>query len=236
MQTVGIDLATQPKKTAVCVILWSETVSVHFGDDTSDAALIEACATADKVGIDCPFGWPMPFVDAISAHALGARWPGYASTNELAYRLTDIHVREEFGVMPLAVATDHLGRTAMRCATLLSAMGPVDRTGRDKLAEVYPAVALKSWGLPCTGLKRAAGAAQRAAVLTCLQSRMSEVLSDAVIDQCASNDDKFDELSSARSWRAPPPSGIPVIRRSVRRSGGRPSKGGSMSQRLTRAS
>jgi hypothetical protein len=103
MKTVGIDLATIEKNTAVCVLNWSETrVCAGFRDDTSDDGLIQICrdVTVDKVGIDCPFGWPSPFVAAISAHGLGQAWPGRghpdpaAFRRTLAFRLTDLRVQE----------------------------------------------------------------------------------------------------------------------------------------------
>jgi hypothetical protein len=58
---------------------WFEAgVCVGFRDDASDEGLIQVCrdVAVDKVGIDCPFGWPAPFVAAITAHTLGQAWPG----------------------------------------------------------------------------------------------------------------------------------------------------------------
>ena len=158
MKTVGIDLATTQKNTAVCVLDWSESrVWVGFHDDASDDGLIRICrdVTIDKVGIDCPFGWRSPFVAAFSAHALGQAWPARGHPDPavfrrmLPFRLTDLKVQEDVpGVTPLAVAADRIGRTAMRCALLLDALGPVDRSGRSgRVAEVYPAASLRTWQL-----------------------------------------------------------------------------------------
>lgn len=158
MRTAGIDLATTNANTATCVVHWSDTgVCVGFRDDTSDDGLIRICrdVTVDKVGIDCPFGWPASFVAAIGAHALRQAWPGRGHPDPvtfrktLAYRLTDVRVRENVsGAAPLAVAADKLGHTAMRCALLLDALGSVDRSGRrGRVAEVYPAASLRTWGL-----------------------------------------------------------------------------------------
>jgi predicted nuclease with RNAse H fold len=158
MKTAGIDLATTRRNTAVCVVDWSETeVCVGFRHDASDDGLIQVCrdVTIDKVGIDCPLGWPSPFVAAIGAHALGQVWPGrgdpdpVAFRKTLAYRLTDLRVKENVpGASPLTVAADKLGHTAMRCALLLDAVGSVDRSGRHgRVAEVYPAASLRKWQL-----------------------------------------------------------------------------------------
>jgi hypothetical protein len=79
MRTAGIDLATTDANTAICVVHWSGTdVCASFRDDTSDDGLMQICrdVAVNKVGIDCPFGWPAPFVAAIGAHALGQAWPG----------------------------------------------------------------------------------------------------------------------------------------------------------------
>jgi Protein of unknown function (DUF429) len=157
MKTAGIDLATTNANTAICVVHWSENgVCAGFRDDTSDDGLIQICrdVTVDKVGIDCPFGWPASFVAAIGAHALGQAWPGrghpdpVAFRKTLAYRLTDVRVKENVpAAAPLAVAADKLGRTAMRCALLLDTLGSVDRSGRHgRVAEVYPAASLRAWG------------------------------------------------------------------------------------------
>ena len=74
MLTCGIDLAAEPKKTAVAMLRWHEagaTVeSVRLGAD--DAQLLEAIAQADKTGIDCPLGWPRAFVEFVVQQQDGA--------------------------------------------------------------------------------------------------------------------------------------------------------------------
>jgi hypothetical protein len=65
----------------------------------------------------------------------------------LAWRVTDEVVRAETGLIPLSVAADRIGHTAMRCTGLLAQLArqgqPVDRCGRGVLVEVYPATSLK---------------------------------------------------------------------------------------------
>ena len=76
-----------------------------------------------KVGIDCPFGWPESFVDAVSAHRARDRWSGGAGAGArrlMRFRLTDRHVAERFKE-PLSMSSTFIGVTAMRCAALLDA-------------------------------------------------------------------------------------------------------------------
>ena len=83
---------------------------------------------------------------------------------QLAYRETDRVVTELTGARPLSVATDRLGMTALRCAVLLQRLAAdgrvVDRSGEHPSAvvEVYPAMALRVWGIARPGYKAATDA------------------------------------------------------------------------------
>ncbi|WP_214406989.1 DUF429 domain-containing protein [Pseudonocardia lacus] len=161
MRTAGIDLAAADKNTAACVIDWAgDRTSVRFETDTSDEGLLRICGEVDKVGIDCPFGWPVPFVEAILAHRNREPWPGRGLPAEgfrrrLKFRLTDEHVWRKIKKAPLSVSADKIAVPAMRCALLLDALGSVDRTGVDgRVAEVYPVASLHAWRLPTKGLKK----------------------------------------------------------------------------------
>lgn len=164
-RTVGVDLSAEPDRTAICAVTWTPGVAsveppIRPADD---AAVLAACASADRAGIDCPFGWPEPFLAAVSAHAAGRPWPGRHRTDrdhrrELRYRATDYHVHEITGRWPLSVSTDRIGVAAMRCASLLDSLAaqsaPVDRCGSGRVVEVYPAAALHVWRLLRQGYKR----------------------------------------------------------------------------------
>jgi predicted nuclease with RNAse H fold len=82
----------------------------------------------------------------------------------LAFRETDRVVTELTGARPLSVATDRLGMTALRCAVLLQRIRAdgrvVDRSGEHPSAvvEVYPAMALRVWGIARPGYKAATDA------------------------------------------------------------------------------
>ena len=210
MRTAGIDLATKPNRTAVCTIDWtSESATVRLLHDRSDMALIDVCRTADKTGIDCPFGWPQPFVAAVRAHADRRPWPGRheppdAFRAHLALRETDREVRRRTQRAPLSVAADRIGLTAVRCALLQDELGDVDRTGlTGSVAEVYPAASLCTWGLRWTGYKGAAGRDRLPAMVAEL-ARLAPGLqfADGVRDELEADDDAFDALVCALTARA----------------------------------
>ncbi|MFF5180692.1 DUF429 domain-containing protein [Micromonospora sp. NPDC000316] len=164
MLTAGIDLAAEDTNTAVAWIRWTasgavlEELTVGAGDDQ----LLRAALAADKVGIDCPLGWPQPFVEFIIAHhrgdlAVPSDLVGRAWRRTLAWRRTDMVTHELTGRLSLSVAADRIAHTAMRCAAVLAKLAaeghPVDRSGNGAVVEVYPAASLKQWGLPFRGYK-----------------------------------------------------------------------------------
>jgi predicted nuclease with RNAse H fold len=134
--TVGIDLAAEAARSAMAVIRWEKTVAVieQLALGATDRMLVEAACPADKVGIDCPLGWPVAFVDFVQRHARGDIRPGEGRDIEarlpLAYRRTDLAVVHAGGPIPLSVSSDRIGRAAMRAAGLLSVLAkpgePVD--------------------------------------------------------------------------------------------------------------
>lgn len=166
MLTVGVDLAAEPRNTAVARIRWTQisadVSAVGVGAD--DPVLVEEITASEKAGIDCPLGWPRRFVEFVAQHEAGAfvapDVTGKDWRRQLALRETDLVVRSATGLHPLSVAADRIGLAAMRCASLLARLAaagqPVDRSGAGVVVEVYPAAALKHWGL---GYRRYKGSA-----------------------------------------------------------------------------
>lgn len=151
MRTVGVDLSAEARGTGTAVIDWDtgdgRLNEVRVGAD--DAAVLAALDNADRAAIDCPLGWPEPFVDFLIAHRAG-RTPaptgqsGLEWRRELSRRATDRQVAETVpGCVPLAVRADRIAAVAMRAAGLLATLAhagrPVDRSGAGLLVEVYPA-------------------------------------------------------------------------------------------------
>lgn len=97
MRTLGIDLASQPKKTAACVIEW-DTGSARVADLRLDLTNLDIVALAegcDAIGIDSPFGWPLPFIEFLNQpHAPDMGAMDAASVRSHCFRRTDLHIRE----------------------------------------------------------------------------------------------------------------------------------------------
>ncbi|MBC7762479.1 MAG: DUF429 domain-containing protein [Candidatus Saccharibacteria bacterium] len=176
MRTAGVDLAAEPKGTALAVIDWTDARAflseLHLG--VADEIIVRTAGTVDKLGIDCAFGWPDEFVQFVVAHSSGdlpGVDGGMAWRRTLAYRETDREVRKITGRWPLSVSTDRLGLTAMRCAGLLSRISaagiPVDRAGSGVVAEIYPGASLRLWGFSTTGYRT--DAARRSHLLAEIQ-------------------------------------------------------------------
>lgn len=218
MDTIGIDLAAQDAKTAVCTISWkARTASVAppvgGADGVTEETLVEAVGGGGWVGIDSPFGWPATFVRAVSGYAEREPWPD-ADPDALRYRLTDQLVRKELRLSPLSVSSDRIGVTAWRCARLLTLARAdrkaADRTGRDRIVEVYPGAALTRWGLDRRGYKTSGNSerklvqrSKREAVLTELE-RSADWLDwrEDARDRCVESDDCLDAFLCALIARA----------------------------------
>lgn len=164
MLIAGLDLAAEPKGTALALIDWSEKSAtlVQLDVGVTDDQVVSNSRDAVKLGIDCALGWPLEFVEFVNRHSRGTNdvsgdivW-----RRRMAYRETDRVVREFTGRWPLSVSTDRLGLTAMRCAGLLSKLqadgADVNRAGEGKIVEVYPAAALRLWGFDSTGYRNSA--------------------------------------------------------------------------------
>ena len=155
MLVAGIDLAAEPKGTALALIEFKANIAelVFLEQGLDDQALIDKTIKANKVGIDCAFGWPIEFAKFIAQNQDPKNKNpidgGMDFRRTLSFRETDRVIKELTGRWPLSVSTDRLGLTAMRCAGLLSryqqAGTEVDRSGAGKLAEVYPGATLRTW-------------------------------------------------------------------------------------------
>jgi hypothetical protein len=136
--TMGVDLAAQPANTAVCLVRWGpgrpQIMMLARGRDnestplddkwilTRAVGLRQDFGEVTKVGIDDPFGWPVPFLDAMAAYRAGPQWPWPIEqpTEQVRLRETDRVVWRRSGRWPLSVTSDRIAIPAMRCAGLLT--------------------------------------------------------------------------------------------------------------------
>lgn len=215
MRTLGVDLAAGTRKTAVAVLVWTdgaarlEYLSLNVGDEE----IVELFGNTSMTGIDCPVGWPDAFLPFLAGHlAFDARpvldHDGIEGRRLLAYRDTDRFVTGQTGLIPLSVSADRLAHPAMRCAVIQAKIarehGPQARDGSGRLAEVYPAASLKSWGLLARGYKgRREVESERLAVLLHALANAAPWLDlGGYEDALAGSDDMFDALIAALTARA----------------------------------
>ncbi|MCI3270596.1 DUF429 domain-containing protein [Streptomyces cylindrosporus] len=220
--TVGVDLAASARRTAVCRVVWSDegALDVEFLVPDGDEELLALVRDADKTGLDCPLGWPSDFVATVLAHHQGVRLPvpdrfearadGRPGLDPLRFRLTDDLTWKATSMRPpLSVSTDLLGVVALRAARLLDALAaagaPVPRDGSGPVAEVYPAAALRLWGIrPARSYKNAGPEARevREHILHSLETGLGLSLPEPVRERCADSHDHLDALVCALVARA----------------------------------
>src|SRR3954451_4425371 len=158
VRTFGIDLASQPDNTAVCLVEWRPDQAAvvelargkdRYGDRLHDKRLMHAML-GDLYGpapamtaIDAPLGWPTLFAHVISNQA---DWPDGLEENpaELLLRATDLFVGQRTGKRPLSVTTERIAYAAFRANRLLGRLERatslhIDRSGTaGVVCETYP--------------------------------------------------------------------------------------------------
>lgn len=184
MLTLGVDLSTDPRSTGACLLGWTpggveilRLAPEQPGGELGLEEIVSMIGRADGAGIDAPFGWPEQFVRAVSGWESMEPWTAIGR-EPLRYRATDLEVRGK-PRLPLSVSTERLGATAMYCASILSRLKDVDRSGASgEVAEVYPAAALHKWGLTGSGYKAGAEDARelRIAILSGLMKGLGGAL------------------------------------------------------------
>lgn len=156
---IGIDCATQPKKTGLALGVWDGTaVTVQKAtvgqNNQSIAASIHAwlpTTTPVLLAIDAPLGWPASLGAALFNHCAGDVLTPDANT--LFRRETDRFVQQTFGKTPLDVGADRIARTAHTALRILQELReltkqpiPLAWHPNEKAAiraiEVYPAATL----------------------------------------------------------------------------------------------
>lgn len=208
MKALGIDLAADPANTGAAFVELSDgrVVCRVVDGRLDDGVLVELATDVDVVGVDAPLGWPEPFVEALRLHREMSPWPATADPidqrRRLSKRLTDRFVKKVTGLDPLPVAADRIAAVAMRAARLQTLLGEAwgsreDRAGTGRLVEVYPAAALKEWGLLHRGYKGKNGSSLRGDLVDALVAAAPWVDLDVVSGSCRSSDHCLDAVVSA---------------------------------------
>jgi predicted nuclease with RNAse H fold len=213
VRTLGVDLAAGTKKTAVAVLAWAGGTArlEHLSLEVGDAEIVRLFGNSSMTGIDCPVGWPDAFLPFLAGHLAFDAHPvldhdGIEGRRLLAYRDTDRFVTGQTGLIPLSVSADRLAHPAMRCAVIQAKIsrdhGPQARDGSGRLAEVYPAASLKSWGLLGRGYKGRGGTERLALLLDGLADAAPWLDLAGHDDRLAGSDDMFDALIASLTARA----------------------------------
>lgn len=214
-RTLGIDLAAQPERTAVCAVEWDggSALAEVLPGRHDDARLLDLMRQPwDKIGIDCPLGWPEPFVEAVTAHRSGKRWPARGldpdeHRRRVRYRHTDLALAQREGFLPLSVSSDLIGVVALRGAMLLDRYADgrkaVRRDGAGIVAEVYPAAALRRW-LPAFrgSYKRRGDLAPLRTLVAAVTDAVPVKFSGDSRERCETSHDAFDAMVCALVARA----------------------------------
>lgn len=214
MQVLGIDLAAQPKSTGLVLLRGNSPQAARWtaeipGGEATDELLVDLGSQVDVIGVDAPLGWPEPFVNAVMAHQTGQPWPGTVDRRPLTHRRSDDRVREQGWGQPMSASADRLGSVAMRCALLQREWARIWgsaalRDGSGRLLEVYPAAALRVWGMSRTGYKGGTKALTdparlaRSDIVSAIATATDSWLDTSTVqDACVESDHTLDALISA---------------------------------------
>jgi len=212
MRVAGVDLAAEANRTGLAILIVYEPHSFNrritidellLGAD--DDSIRDTIARVDQSGIDVPLGWPQRFVEFVSDHASGNLAAPETTDREwrrgLALRETDRFVQRCTGVWPLSVATERIAYAAMRWAGIeaqLRAEGvPVARDGSGSVYEVYPAAALKAWGLRHRGYKGQKNSEVRHQLVDDLSAKFPNLEWNGHRDFCVADDNALDAVLAA---------------------------------------
>ncbi len=212
MRIAGVDLAAEADRTGLAILNVGERESLNaqmtidellLGAD--DHAIRNAITQAGRTGVDVPLGWPQKFVEFVSDHASGELSAPESTDREwrrgLALRETDRYVQRAIGVWPLSVATERIAYAAMRWAGIeahLRAEGvSTARDGSGVVYEVYPAAALKAWGLQHRGYKGQKNSEVRHQLVDELSKTFPNLEWNGHRDLCVADDNALDAVLAA---------------------------------------
>ena len=172
MQLIGIDCATEDKRTGVALADFDQSASLVVkaakvcSREESALEVVRSwldSGTGDTlIALDAPLGWPRALSAGLAGHRAGAPLPG--NRKELFWRDTDWVVKQRLGVRPLSVGADLIAHTAHAALEMLGPLGlqtgspvPLAWTPPGSgiwAIEVYPAATLRAIGAAYPGYKK----------------------------------------------------------------------------------
>lgn len=182
MKIVGVDCATQKKKTGLSLATYEQGQCSLLEARTADgeksvAEIIAGWLKEDErfvLALDAPLGWPVRLGEQLHGHRAGE--PIMEDPNRLFRRMTDKFVREKIGKVPLDVGADRIARTAHTALALIGelreilglkvgmAWDPL-KIEQGAVIEIYPAATMKTYGIINSGYKDAGKEKLRESIL-----------------------------------------------------------------------
>jgi len=181
MYLVGVDCATEPKKTGIALAELGDgdmvrVCEVYTGINLDPWSKVADWLSTHKretilIALDAPLGWPMGLGEVLHDHSAGSLVD--RCSNEMFRRYTDRYIKEKIGKQPLDVGADRIARTAHTALKELNILRnksgseiPLAWSSDDlegiQAIEVYPAATLKSHRLRFEGYKKKKDSCKRA--------------------------------------------------------------------------
>jgi hypothetical protein len=195
---VGIDMATEPSKTAVSIarpsragLMVATTFVPRSQEDLVERIAAETAASARVLlAVDAPLGWPAALSAILAAHRAGS--PISCERDAFFARATDHFVAREVGKSPLAVGSNYIARTAHAALAMLEQLRRQHGCslqmawepgfdGHEAVIEVYPAGTLASRGLPASGYKKPGQRVERERILRAVREEIGVGVSEEMV-------------------------------------------------------
>lgn len=182
MKIIGVDCATQKKKTGLSLATYEEgqccLQEARTGEgEKSVAEIISDWLLEGEtflLALDAPLGWPVHLGEELHSHQAGESI--YVEPNKLFRRMTDKYVKGKIGKVPLDVGADRIARTAHTALSLVGELRELNgmelgvawdpfKVDKGAIIEVYPAATMKTYGIINSGYKDAGKESLRESML-----------------------------------------------------------------------
>lgn len=233
MTIIGIDCATDPKKTgmALASVEGNRTVlqQLTTGGNGTPADIANQWIQDNRqvlLALDAPLGWPADLGRLLNRHEAGQK--AEQDSNHLFRRKTDRFVARRIGKRPLDVGADRIARTAHSALNLLTRLRKL--TSREiplawspklgqtiEAIEVYPAGTLTAHNLPSSGYKKPKDSKVRKQILQGIKQHLdtSSVSEKLLLGNADLLDAALCVLAAREflDWRVLPPEDLDLARK-----------------------